>query len=54
MQHFYAAFAPVASEVRYVAAHGAVGPDFAAIPYTKLATPYWPRVADPFTGSNTR
>ncbi len=54
MQHFYAKFAPVASEVRYVSAHGAVPPDFAAIPYTKLATPYWPRVADPFTGRNTR
>ncbi|MDX2202387.1 MAG: M81 family metallopeptidase [Hyphomicrobiaceae bacterium] len=54
MQHFYAAFAPIAAEVRYVSAHGAVGPDFAAIPYSKLATPYWPRVADPFTGRNTR
>ena len=54
MQHFYAAFAPIASEVRYISAHGAVGPDFAAIPFSKLATPYWPRVSDPFTGRNTR
>lgn len=48
IQHFYAAFAPVASQIRYVAAPGAVPPDFASIPYTKLATPYWPRVANPF------
>jgi microcystin degradation protein MlrC len=48
IQHFYAAFAPIAAEVRYVAAPGAVGPDFAAIPYTKLAAPYWPKVADPW------
>jgi microcystin degradation protein MlrC len=47
-QHFYAGFAPIAREVRYVAAPGAIGPDFGAIPYTKLQTPYWPRVADPF------
>jgi microcystin degradation protein MlrC len=54
IQHFYACFAPVAAEIRYVAADGAVPPDFAAIPYTKLATPFWPRVEDPFAGSNTR
>jgi microcystin degradation protein MlrC len=47
-QHFYTAFAPIAGEVRYVAAPGAVAPDYAAIPYTKLTHPYWPRVADPF------
>ena len=47
-QHFYAGFAPIAREVRYVAAPGAIGPDYAAIPYTKRHTPYWPRVADPF------
>ena len=41
-------FAPIATQVRYVAAPGAIGPDYAAIPYTKLRTPYWPRVADPF------
>lgn len=47
-QHFYAGFAPLAREVRYVAANGAIGPDYAAIPFTKRTTPYWPRVADPF------
>jgi microcystin degradation protein MlrC len=51
-QHFYAAFEPVASQIRYVATSGAVAPNFDTIPYTKLTKPYWPRVADPFTGSN--
>jgi microcystin degradation protein MlrC len=51
-QHFYAGFAPVAKEIRYVTTAGAIPPDFAAIPYTKLARPYWPRVEDPFTGAN--
>lgn len=54
IQHFYACFAPIASEIRYIAADGAVPPDFASIPYTKLATPFWPRVEDPFAGSNSR
>lgn len=52
MQHFYAGFAPLAGEVRYVAAAGAVPPDFASIPYTKLLAPYWPKVADPWAGAN--
>ena len=47
-QHFYAAFAPIAREIRYVAAPGAVAPDYAAIPYKKRVAPYWPRVSDPF------
>ena len=47
-QHFHAGFAPVAKEIRYVAAPGAIGPDFANIPFTKRTTPYWPRVADPW------
>jgi len=52
MQHFYAAFEPVAREIRYVAAPGAVPPDYASIPYTKRVTPFWPKVADPFSGAN--
>lgn len=52
-QHFYAGFAPIAKDVRYVAAPGAIGPDFAAIPFTKLTKPYWPRVANPFAGNAT-
>jgi len=48
-QHFYAGFAPLAAEVRYVATrHGAIGPDFATIAFTKRTLPFWPRVADPF------
>ena len=49
-QHFYAGFAPIAAEVLYVAAPGAIVPDFADIPFTKLAKPFWPKVPDPFAG----
>ncbi|WP_375460373.1 M81 family metallopeptidase [uncultured Enterovirga sp.] len=52
MQHFHAAFAPIAREIRYVSAPGAVPPDYASIPYTKRVTPFWPRQADPFAGAN--
>ena len=51
-QHFHAAFAPVARAIRYVAAPGAIPPDFTAIPYTKRTVPFWPRVEDPFEGVN--
>ena len=51
-QHFYAGFAPVAREVRYVSAPGAIPPTFDAIPFTKRTRPFWPRVADPFERSN--
>ena len=47
-QHFYAGFAPIAADVRYVSAPGAIAPEYASIPYTKRTKPYWPRVADPF------
>ena len=47
-QHVHAGFAPIARSVRYVAAPGAIGPDFAAIPFTRRTTPYWPRVANPW------
>jgi microcystin degradation protein MlrC len=47
-QHFHAGFAPIAAEVIYVAAPGAIPPDFAAIPYEKFTNPYWPRMEDPF------
>jgi len=49
-QHFQAAFAPIARGVRYVAGPGALSFDYAALPYTKRTTPFWPRVADPFSG----
>lgn len=50
MQHFYANFAPIAAAVRYIAAPGTVGAEFAGLPYTKITKPFWPRVAAPFAG----
>ncbi len=47
-QHFHAGFAPIAKAILYAAPPGALRSDYAAIPYTKLKTPYWPRHADPF------
>lgn len=47
-QHFQAAFAPIARQVRYVSSPGALQFDYAEIAYTKLRTPFWPRVADPY------
>jgi microcystin degradation protein MlrC len=47
-QHFHAGFAPIAKAILYAAAPGTLRSDFENIPYTKLKTPYWPRVADPF------
>jgi microcystin degradation protein MlrC len=46
--HFYAGFAPIAAEILYTVAPGAMPSDFAAMPYRKFNRPYWPRVADPF------
>ncbi|MBM3516952.1 MAG: M81 family metallopeptidase [Alphaproteobacteria bacterium] len=50
-QHFYAGFAPIAAEVLYVSAPGAITPDFAAIPYRIFTAPYWPKVADPWAAA---
>lgn len=47
-QHFYAGFAPIASEVIYINGPGAITPDYANIPYTKRAGTYWPKVENPF------
>lgn len=38
VQHFYAAFAPIAGEIIYMAARGAVAPDPRQIPYRRLDT----------------
>ncbi|WP_164662174.1 M81 family metallopeptidase [Tropicibacter sp. Alg240-R139] len=46
--HFYAAFAPIASEVVHVRGPGIVTPDMTIIPFTKRDTNYWPRVENPF------
>jgi microcystin degradation protein MlrC len=47
MQHFHAAYAPIASEVVYVAAPGALVPDWSLLPYTKVDKKQWPFVTDP-------
>ena len=47
MQHFHAAYAPIASEVVYVAAPGALVPDWSLLPYTKADKTQWPFVAQP-------
>ena len=47
-QHFYSAFAPIAGEVIYMAAPGAVGPDPRQIPYRHLETDrLYPWIEDP-------
>jgi microcystin degradation protein MlrC len=47
-QHFYAGFAPIASEVIHIAGPGAITPDFGTIPFTKRDGNYWPRTENPF------
>jgi microcystin degradation protein MlrC len=47
-QHFYAGFAPIATEVIYASSPGTLNIDFGAIAFKKLGTPYWPKVEDPF------
>jgi microcystin degradation protein MlrC len=42
MQHFYAGFAPIAADILYVAAPGALTPDFKALPYKKVNRSIWP------------
>jgi microcystin degradation protein MlrC len=42
MQHFYAGFAPIAAQVVYVAAPGALVPDFAQLPYRRARRTIWP------------
>jgi microcystin degradation protein MlrC len=51
MQHFYAGFAPIAKAVRYIASPGAVGAEFANLPYTKVMRPFWPKVVNPFAAA---
>ena len=54
MQHFYAAFEPVAAEIIYVAAPGTLGWDFREFPYTKVARPIWPLDDDPWASGRER
>ncbi|HVU10920.1 MAG TPA: MlrC C-terminal domain-containing protein, partial [Phototrophicaceae bacterium] len=50
-QHFYARFAPIAAQVIYVAAPGAVAPRFANIPYEVASHDRWPMADDPLKGT---
>lgn len=49
--HFYAAFAPIASEIIYVAAPTSYPTEPRRTDYRKLDRPIWPRVEDPFAAS---
>jgi microcystin degradation protein MlrC len=51
MQHFHAAFAPLASEVLYADSPGLLTADIAALPIQHRDPNFWPRVADPWSGS---
>jgi microcystin degradation protein MlrC len=46
--HFYAAYEPIAGEIIYMAAPGALTFDFLSIPYTQLDTHKYPWVDDPW------
>ncbi|MCY1740145.1 M81 family metallopeptidase [Ensifer sp. SL37] len=46
--HFRAGFEPIARDIHYVSAPGALQPTFEDLAFTKLKRPYWPRVANPF------
>ncbi|MFQ5857037.1 MAG: M81 family metallopeptidase [Anaerolineae bacterium] len=48
-QHFYAAFAPIASEVLYITAPGAMVFDFSKLPYKRIDPNKWPLAEDPFS-----
>ena len=45
--HFRAGFEPIASEILYVGAPGALQPRFDELPFTKLTKSYWPKVDNP-------
>jgi microcystin degradation protein MlrC len=47
-QHFYAGFAPIAGEILYMAAPGAIAPIFTEIPYTRIDFHKYPWVEDAF------
>ena len=47
-QHFYAGFAPIASQIVYMAAPGAVAPRFAEIPFKRVDLQKYPWLDDPF------
>ena len=50
-QHFYAGFAPIAGEILYMAAPGAIAPLFTQIPYTRVDLHKYPWVEEAFSVS---
>jgi microcystin degradation protein MlrC len=48
-QHFYAGFAPIASQIIYMAAPGAIAPLFREIPYQRVDRNKYPWVDNPFS-----
>ena len=46
-QHFYAGFEPIAAEIIYMSAPGAIAPRFKDIPYTRVNKHQFPWVDDP-------
>lgn len=48
MQHFHASFAPIAEDVLYVKAPGAVTPEITTLDYVKARHDQWPFVENPF------
>lgn len=47
-QHFYAGFAPIATQIIYMAAPGAVSPRYTEIPFERVDLNKYPWVDDPF------
>ena len=47
-QHFYGSFAPIAAEVLYMSAPGAIPPQFTEIPYQNVDLHKFPWLDDPF------
>ncbi|MDE0429214.1 MAG: M81 family metallopeptidase [Caldilineaceae bacterium] len=47
-QHFFAGYAPIASEIIYMAAPGAVAPRYTEIPFQRVDLHKYPWVDDPF------
>lgn len=54
MQHFYAAYEPIAKKIIYCAAEGTIMWDMAKLPHEKIARPVWPKDADPWSINEER
>ena len=52
--HFHAEFGPLAREVLYCDAPGAIPSNYLKIPYTRIQRPIWPLDADPWTAAGRR